>query len=256
MGKKTSRRASIPKRLNKPFDPRMLRIGVPGKTNVLTRGHIRHAPDNVPCFGRVGFLFNPSSITVQHTIDPTQVPDDVTGGKSASIGETLGPGVGIGNLSIPLLFDRTYEVWHRKPNYEPSQYGVYHDVSAFYHLIGLTSPNQSGVVEELVTGTRTTWASTYPIATPRPTFVYAQIGVTGNDAKGISSGLKYYGQITGLDVTYTHWSADMIPMRCSVNVGLMLMTDPNAGMKKIAKQKSHVGVNKPAQNLTQLLGGQ
>lgn len=230
--KKAKRGATLPPRLNEPFSDKMLVIGS-GKEK-LQRGHIRHAPDNIPCFGRVGFLFNPSSINVNHSIDPGLVDDSASGGQNQALGVTLGNTVGIGDVTLSLLFDRTYEVWNRRPGSQASKFGVYHDVACFYDMIGLTgAKTTSNLLTQTLLGGGITEAAVYPVSPARPTRVYANIG----------SSLKYYGQITGLNVTYTHWSWDMVPMRCAVDVGIMLLSDPNATKRTVSVGALTNGLN-------------
>jgi len=252
-------------RLNPKFDARMLTIGSPSaNTKKLHRGYFIHSATNGDgspfggtVRGRINFLYNPSSISVSHSVDATLAYTNETSADfSKSIGEHLGSVVGIGNVAIPLLFDRTYELWDSSQKQTlAGQLGVYADVLAFYHFLGLTGVRvnaASGVdqwLDILVGGDGTTtqiWANMYPSNPMFPTFCYAYIG----------NRLKYYGQITGLDVTYTHWNHQMVPMRCAVNVSMDLLVDDAAQSAIIGSQHNPpVGTGAQGGDLADLMGG-
>ena len=218
--------------LNPPFHPNMLSIGPPSmNSKSLVRGRMVHssnADDGNPLGkvrGRINFLYNPSSISVSHAVDPSLKYNNETAQQSSKEHlDHLGAVVGIGNVSIPLLFDRTYDLWDSsKAKTLQGRIGVYADVLAFYHFLGLTGASVKGAtdLEKALAGPlgavpdTQIWANMYPSNPMFPTFCYAYIG----------NRLKYYGQVIGLDVTYTHWTNKMVPMRCAVNVSMELLVD-------------------------------
>jgi hypothetical protein len=228
--------------LNPPFDPRILNIGNPAQSGRLKRGWITHAPldgqgSKRGFIGRVNFLYNPSAVNVSHPVSVdfaagagTKDPNDVS---------QVGNVVGIGSLSVQLLYDRTYELWDgSKRNTPAGKFGMYADVLAFYHFLGMTSVTEADPpvpwTREGYFGTESAfWATQYPITPATLTLAYLYIG----------DKLKYYGAVNGLEVTYTHWSKDMIPMRGAVTISMQLQADPNKS------PKVQVGQGKPQSNL-------
>lgn len=224
-------------RLNPPFDARMATIGAPSRSK-LKRGFLIHAPipgtTNSGTKGRIDFLYNPTTITVQHSIDPAQIGPDGQPKEMADV-DQKGNMVGIGNVSFDLLYDRTFELWDgSKKNSLAGKLGVYADVLAFYHFIGLTSPVSKkelnteggliGLITSIQNNNQSTFAAGYPIAPARPTLAYAYVG----------QNLKYHGQITNLSIQYTHWNRDMIPTRAAISFGLQLQADASKATTKIA----------------------
>lgn len=214
--------------LNPPFDPRILNIGSHTGAPRLTRGWLTHAPNDAQgaartMIGRINFLYNPPAIDVSHSISV-----DMLGGSNVTDPNNntqTGNVVGIGDISVQLLFDRTYEMWDSsKKNTNAGRFGMYADVLAFYHFVGMTGPiaatnASSGLwgFDYPISDVTQFWATQYPIqpATPTPAYLY------------IGNRLKYYGAVSGLSVTYSHWSQDMVPMRGAVTLGMQLQADPN-----------------------------
>lgn len=181
--------------LNPPFDSRLTSTGGANpafKDRPLKRGRIIRAEGGL----QVNFMFNPSVLQVGFSYDGSlpdwaktdQSPDAPT---LASVGE--------GNVSVDLLFDRTYEVWERQ-NSIAGQFGVHGDVLAFYAFLGMIDATYT---------VGSSWEALYPRSqiAALPTYLY--IGDT----------LKYYGYIISLNIQYVHWSYDMIPTRAAVNLG-------------------------------------
>lgn len=198
--------------LNKPFHPKMLTVGAPSYRTSRHRGWIVQSPEEgASATGgsrlRVNFLYNPSQIVVSHS-----VATELTGLDRSTINEQyhgidhMASTLGQGMITIPLLFDRTYEMWDSTwARKGPGRFGVYWDVLAFYHLTNLTGKSVKNSLDpglsELLLGPMEldteVWANRYPINPMYPTFVYAYIGAG-------RSRLKYYGQIRDLEVNYTH----------------------------------------------------
>lgn len=226
---KKNKKANSSQRLNPPFDHRILDIGrhLGGKQTRLQRGWLVHA-DNLNTIrgkagapaggnirGRIHFLYNPSEVTASHNLDLTQA-----NGAKPVTGTNALPTLNVGDVGLSLLFDRTYELWDRSKKHSlPGRLGVYSDVWAFYQFFGMTTQGADvfdigglGTVE-----VRKTWASLYPTRPLQATPLYAYIG----------DKLKYYGLASGLSVTYSHWTHQMIPARCRVDLSIGLATDPN-----------------------------
>lgn len=218
-----------PQILNPPFDPRMRRIGSRiVNPKPLKRGWIRTGPEESENL-RINFLFNPSEINVTHSIDSNipsneqvnQNPNRVPGSTAMYVETGMG-------LSFSLLFDRTYEMYTRDKSQQnfARAYGVYSDVAAFYRYLNIipdlpfnspahirlpgSDPETGGALD--MTG----WTAISPHrpAQLRSSYVY------------IGTRMFYYGYINSFDVTYTHWSHDMVPIRCRVDIGFTLQVDP------------------------------
>jgi hypothetical protein len=46
---------------------------------------------------------------------------------------------------------------------------------------------------------------------------------------GDSKNLQYYGYISEWDVTITHWTQFMVPMRCVINISWTMLPSPQGG---------------------------
>ncbi|KJY37104.1 hypothetical protein VR44_06570 [Streptomyces katrae] len=158
-----------------------------------------------------------------------------------------------GTLSFDLVFDRTYEVADPSVVGEQSRKGVWADVHALYDLVGINedrvevSTSGSGgsdsgglfgdifdpLKDILNPGGGTSGPpdanSRYRgVMTIRPVYVvfttdwYAQVGNTTGTA-------RWYGYLNHLDVDFTHWSENMIPLRCTVGTTLQLLVEYGGG---------------------------
>lgn len=227
-------------RLNPPFDRRILPTGQVNAVNHIQRGWIV-TQNTIPGVGgraRIDFMYNPSTISVDHVISPnvSQNPQAVNPNLA---GTQLGPLFGIGSIDVPLLFDRTYELWDKSLHGTmPGQLGCYADVLAFYRMLQMlnirTGKNQAGgglfdgFINRAITSVQEAlnlFNNAYPLTIGQWTPVYIYI----------ANKLKYYGAISDLNVTYTHWNQDMVPMRCAVDCSVTLQVDsstvPNGGKK-------------------------
>jgi hypothetical protein len=125
---------------------------------------------------------------------------------------------GIGTLSFDLLFDRTYEMYGASPSFydEAAVKGVLADVEALYNVTGAYDVTAKGAKQKVLRAMQ-----------PNPcTFFF------GGSASGAgllaNNTLSYYGIVTGLTVTYTHFSREMIPQRCGLNLTVDLAMKDNA----------------------------
>lgn len=181
--------------LNPPFDPRMRQIGNPlHNSKGMKRGWVQTDTDNL----RVNFLFNPSQFDLQHGVntdlarnDDFAPAEDVMSVDYVSMGSSA---------SIKLLYDRTYELLGNGNDFA-ARYGVWADVAAWYVLLGMLPEMPSDWRDSLISSPAT-------IKT-----VYLFLGLR----------MVYYGWLTGINVTYTHWNQQMIPVRCSVDLSFELL---------------------------------
>lgn len=204
------------KTLNPPFDPRMRRIGSPlNLTNRIKRGWIQSAE---PDAQRVAFLFNPSALNLSHKIDPTlartweQTPqNDVLDIAYPTVGSSTG---------VQLLYDRTYELFsaHTRGGANfANQYGVWADVAAWYTFVGMLKEMPTAWDDSLITGPPV-YKTSYLFVGPK---------------------MAYYGWVSGIDVTYSHWTQDMIPSRCAVNVSFEIL--PHQGASPVQNSSLRAG---------------
>jgi len=208
--------------VNPPFDKRITSIpGIVGslKGKGLTRGRIRqanidHGHHRYGC----NFLYNPQSVSAQHAIDTSIVnqkdPNDLS-----SIIVPLSQSV-----NFQLLFDRTYETWDSKYNNTPiGKQGVYADILALYNIVGITakideaSLGAAGDGGAQALGQRGSEMDTMVVSPMVWTPVWVYFG----------GPLKYYGAISSLGVTYSHWTQNMIPNRAGVDITLSLLPKPS-----------------------------
>jgi hypothetical protein len=185
--------------LNPPFDSRMRSIGSPlNLTNQIRRGWIQKEEGDE----RVNFMFNPSQLDLSHNIDPNNVrldsqtpPDDVADPWYTSSGSTTG---------VKLLYDRTYELFSAPAGGSlgfANQYGVWADVAAWYKYLGMLDEMPTSWDNSLITKPAQLFTS------------YLFIGAK----------MVFYGWVTGLSVTYSHWTQEMVPQRCSVDIGFQIL---------------------------------
>jgi hypothetical protein len=196
-GKKQFRYSIEP--LNPPFDPRMRQIGAPyHRARDMKRGWVQTDEDNL----RVNFLFNPSQLDLGHqvNVDAVRNPDfapssDVMSPDYVSMGSTL---------NVKLLYDRTYELLGSDGGFA-HRFGVWADVAAWYVLLGMLPEMPADWRESIITDPPTI-KSAYLFLGPR---------------------MVFYGYLTGINVTYSHWNQQMIPLRCSVDLSMELLPHNN-----------------------------
>jgi hypothetical protein len=188
--------------LNPPFDPRILSTGGANpamKDRPIKRGRIVALEGGL----QVNFMFNPSTLDVSYAYDPSLA--DPTKTDTSVTASTIGEG----QISVNLLFDRTYEVWNRGFSIA-STFGVHADILAFYAFLGMIDASYSA---------SSGWENLYPKNQIARKDSYLYVGDT----------LKYYGYVTSLAVSYTHWSFDMIPVRAALGISFnVIMTPPGS----------------------------
>jgi hypothetical protein len=200
-GKKAARKD--PGALNPPFDARMRSIGSPlNRSSQIRRGWIQ-AEDTRQ---RVNFLYNVSQLDLSHQVDPNNVvqpaqkpPDSVTDPFYTMSASTTG---------VKLLYDRTYELFSAPASGSTgfaNKYGVWADVAAWYVYMGMLPSMPKSWDDSIITSPATLVRS------------YLFVGPN----------MVFYGWPTGINVTYSHWTQNMIPQRCSVDIGFQII--PHTG---------------------------
>lgn len=191
--------------LNPPFDEKMLAVGLPWQKK-LERGRIRMSTK--PYYG-AKFLYNPMTVQVTHPLQNVATSDpDTLGNVGRKVRENTSQGImaGGGSVAVTVIYDRTYEVWQGKgANPLAFRYGAYADVMALYDIYGITQSydDQNGNLFRQV----------FPSSPASMRSVYLYIG----------DKLKFYGVTSDLTVNYTHFSSDMIPLRCEVEIKVDFM---------------------------------
>jgi hypothetical protein len=109
-------------------------------------------------------------------------------------------------------------------------FGVAYDVLSLYKITGIATPMP-------VTDDSSADADAFKKAFNKNTFTNGPAGpMTYQPVYAvIGTSLAYYGVIQGLGVTYTHWTQEMIPIRCRVDVEITLLPTPQGGNKYAAK---------------------
>jgi hypothetical protein len=198
--------------LNPPFDPRMRRIGSPlNLTTRIKRGWVQSKDGTM----RVDFLFNPPQLDLQHQIDPnvptgdmtTQTPD--TGGADFALAATNS------STSVKLLYDRTYELFSAPKGGKlgfANQYGVWADVAAWYYFFDMLPAYPTSWDDSILTG---------PMVAKE---AYLFMGAK----------MVYFGRIDSMNVTYSHWTQEMVPARCAVDLGMTVL--PHTGESPLQGQ--------------------
>lgn len=195
---------------NPPFDPRILSwtkgLIIKGSA-ALRRGYIvqdkTYWKDTGQKQGyRCNFLYNPSTLSVDYQINTSILP---------SVAQTAGQNAAsallsnMQSVSFNLLFDRTYEVGSLSVdkvsarNQKLLNQGVYADVAALERICGIYRTSGSAL------------GGQGPMLMIPATVVFGEMNRTAKP-------LSWFGFIAGFGVDYTHFGANMTPMRATVAV--------------------------------------
>jgi hypothetical protein len=136
------------------------------------------------------------------------------------------------SLTVKLLYDRTYELLGSPNGNLANRYGVWADVAAWYVLLGMLSEMPSDWKESMITDP------------PTIRTAYLFLGLR----------MVYYGYLTGINVTYSHWNQKMVPVRCSVDLQMELL--PHTGDAPTPKQYRDKDIERSILNDYHSLGGQ
>jgi hypothetical protein len=217
---------------NGAFDPRITSIptwiyagpGSGGGTYQasLTRGWIITDKAVKGSRYRCNFLYNPSVVTVSHSINTNVLAD-----QNAIDPNDVSAGTAILPLSqtvqFDLLFDRTYELWDSSKVDKASQYdvatmGVAYDVLSLYKITGIASNvSVSGDTDSKLSDTDLSYSKGAFTKSATGPMLWVPVYVVFGEQ------LDYYGVIQELDVQYTHWTSSMIPSRCQVSISMQLL---------------------------------
>ncbi len=192
----------------------------------------------------INFLFNPSTISTDYNIGNAtlqaammyQQPGDNTNLLAPLLQQTV---------SFQLYFDRTYEL-----NYggnssavnDPAVIGVQADVYQFMQFTGILASldaSQESTLASTVssagggTATAPTSLSTGGIMMMIPCYVvfgnaFQQMNnnASNSNFSALASQLRFYGYISEWSVQYTHFTENMVPIRCSISVNFTMLPTP------------------------------
>lgn len=225
--------ASNPPVVQPGFDSRIYTLTYPlgsGKYGTLKRGFMvwEKAGLGYTSPAYMHFLYNPSTVTASYAIAPDS---------SVSASLLFPTAFDSTNLRVPLnqsvtwslLFDRTYELWgqydnkghpaqHVGPNNNnPAVVGVLADIRQMQQFTGMNVGYSSG---NGVTPSPTNQQifGHQGIIQLVPSYVYF----------GDKNNLWFYGYISEWDVTVTHWTQFMVPMRCVINITFTMLPTPSS----------------------------
>lgn len=230
-----------------PFDRRIKTLPMPSQSvkRQIQRGYMVQEK-NLPGYktNRSGkfvlnYLYNPSTVEAMYTVQTN----------SAALAYLFPNAGDIGDLAVPLsqtaswtiMFDRTYELnlgsytpdgrlvrGHTSipaPNgisADPTVYGVWADIVQLQFFTGMmlqggSAANADKVIQNVAKGGQSFKASQgFMMMVPCWVFFGGQ------------SNINYYGYISEWDVTYTHFTQFMVPMRCVVDITFNMLPPPAA----------------------------
>lgn len=210
------------------------------QTQVLERGYIIQDQPQAGIKNQCNFLYNPSVLYANHVAESNVVVDSnaVNPNPLTAADSLLMPLQS--TLQFSLLFDRFYEMYDPASNGSAAWTdGVFADINALYRITGISSPVAA------VSGTSgTTAAVSSDTAFAAGTYIKGAVGPMryvparfyfAGSRSGI---LNYYGVITSLNITYTHFTQQMIPFRCQVDIIASILPTPTPTTTKSTTSSS------------------
>jgi hypothetical protein len=161
----------------------------------------------------VNFLYNPATIYESRAID---MNSGILPASARNQSDTGQYATGLSTtISFALLFDRTFELWDSSyTGTIAGTYGARADIESLYNLVGInTSVAATQSVVNPQQGSNGTQKTNVTIQGPMivsPCNLYF-----GANSPGA---LSFYGFISGMDITWSHFSAAMVPVRAEVDV--------------------------------------
>jgi hypothetical protein len=191
----------------------------------------------------VGFLFNPSTVSSDYNIGNASLQAAMMYPVPGDSGNLLSP-LQYQTVSWQLYFDRTFELLYggdpTSVN-DPGVIGVQADVLAFMQFTGVLASLSNSEATTILGGVGASGAgaptTTGGIMMMIPSYVYfgnasqqyaSSPGSSANN-NAVGQQLAYYGFVSEWTPTYTHWTANMVPIRCSIDVTFTMLPNPPAG---------------------------
>jgi hypothetical protein len=153
------------------------------------------------------FLYNPNNIEVDYAVNPGALPWTQQATPGAIFSSNMQ------TMSFDILFDRSYEIscLGNNPNVPADPHNIYQegvraDVGALERCCGIYNGG-------------TLFGGQGPLIMTPLQVIFGSNPCTTN-VNRISSGatLAFFGYVSNLSVTYTHFAYDMIPIRADVNL--------------------------------------
>lgn len=205
---------------------------------------------------KLNFLYNPSTVSSDYNVGNASLQAAMLYPVPGNSGTLLAPLQQ--SVSWELYYDRTYELNYGtgtngkgtgKPN-DPAVIGVQADVLQVMQFTGLLANlSQSNTASWLTGGVAGQTSATGShigantsfsvnnggIMVMMPCFVYFgnaanTIDNPGNpnvNAGAINYQLSYYGYISEFSVNYTHWTSNMVPIRCTIDINFTMLPQPS-----------------------------
>lgn len=175
-------------------------------------------------FYMLNFLYNPSTVSVSHSIDAANQVMPAYTRSDADTGTPLTAAGG--TLSYSLLFDRSYEMSDpSKFDTIEGTYGVMADIHVLYNLCGINMKQQVWTSSTSTTDTSTDAGDVIGIMQMNPVWVhFNQARHAFADKLPNLSRMSYFGYLNSLQIDYTHFTQRMTPVRCAVSISMQLMS--------------------------------
>lgn len=221
---------------------------------------------------KINFQFNPSTINSSYSVANASLQAAMLYPVPGSTSTLLAPLQQ--SVSFDLYYDRTYELnfgtgangnGTGQPN-DPGVIGCQADVVQFMQFTGMfanlnTTSNQS-VLTGAINGQSATSGSAVTasqlssalgsggIMVMQPCWLFfsnltqapALTKTQANSVQALNYQLKYYGYIDDWSVEYTHWTEQMVPIRCVISVDFTMLPSPSSAQyAQIAKETGNVG---------------
>lgn len=274
------------------FDPRIRKLAQPFGTGTtpLQRGHMSWDP-NTPWpqpYGngngaggqtwdaapKILFLFNPSTVAASYEISDATAQSALIYPVSSVQPQLRVPLQQ--QISFTIMFDRTYEMFSAatNPNTGPTKgtadlhseamqdWGVELDILAVKQFTGMFTDVYQGN-NPIASSDGSSSADAPNVNHPfdplgvnqgvmQLSLAYVYFGTP-------ASGLRYYGYIDSWDVQYTHFTQQMVPMRCVVDISFTLLpppvpAGPDAGAATAAGQSDDPITGLPIQSIIPVTG--
>jgi hypothetical protein len=169
----------------------------------------------------VVFQYNPSSFEASYELQNTTV--NATQMYQITSGEAALTVPMMQQVEFTLLFDRTFDLWGSVGNEGSSALtalGVDADVLALKQYTGMFMTASNAAAASASFSNAVPAVGQLSQGLMQPMLGYLYFSSTPN------YGSFYYGYVDSWDVTYTHFTQDMVPMRCSCDVSFTLWPPP------------------------------
>lgn len=204
----------------------------------------------------IRFLFNPSTVSTDYNIGNTSLQAAMMYQVPGDQGNLLAP-LYTQTVSWQLYFDRTYELNYGRNSSainDPAVIGCQADVYQFMQFTGVLAALNRQQAQSVFGATGGTVKGTGAVSTGGimmmiPCYVFfgnalqqMNQNVNSSNFTAVGAQLSFYGFISEWSVTYTHWTSNMVPIRCSVSVNFtMLPAAPQGTEQAVWKDLQRLG---------------